>query len=188
MYAAALVEYNLSASASFWSYVNPGIRPPPKLHPFTPRNPFTLFHLTHPGSCFPGQHGQHTLGSRCQVSGSRRQRSSPLLQDTDCPHPGTGSGRWAPATMTTHRKNSDTILFVTNLHVQGVRGRGVAGDGAAHVGRGGAGEGGVAGALRVNVVRRRFPLCTTGGEEVSELSFVSSWIQFWPCCGTYVNT
>ena len=85
-----------------------------------------------------------------------------------------------------HIKSSN--LFVTNLHVQGVRGRGVAGDGAAHVGRGGAGEGGVAGALRVNVVRRRFPLCTTGGEEVSELSFVSSWIQFWPCCGTYVNT
>ena len=71
----------------------------------------------------------------------------------------------------------------TNLHVQGVRSGGVAGDGTAHVGRGGAGEGGVAGALRVDVVRRRFPLRSTRGEEVSELSFVSSWIQFWPCCG-----
>ena len=50
---------------------------------------------------------------------------------------------------------------VTNLHVQGVGSRGVAGDGAAHVGGGRAGEGCVARALRVYVVRRRFPLRAT---------------------------
>ena len=64
----------------------------------------------------------------------------------------------------------------TNLHVQGVCSGGIARDGTPHVGSGGAGEGGVAGSVRIDVVRSWFSLCSTRGEEVAELSFVSSGI------------
>ena len=71
---------------------------------------------------------------------------------------------------------NDQHFNYSNLHVQSICSRRVARDGAPHVGSGRAGEGGVAGSVRIDVVRSRFSLCSTRGEEVAELSFVSSGI------------
>ena len=64
---------------------------------------------------------------------------------------------------------------VGRLHVEGRRvgRRGVAGQPrAGHVGRGGGRVGGEATALRVDIIG--FPLGAAGGEEISQLSFITS--------------